>query len=438
MDALAHALALAFLAGDWEHSALVARGETVLGDTSRWLRPVVRKVLDTFARPPHVDLAPALAAVIESVASYRRARVEKTLSVRRWVQPAVTMLPARHPWTVPVIATPGDLAAWLGVATDRLEGYADLHGINLHADAARVRHYRVRWVAKKSGGWRALEVPKASLKSLQRKVLDGILAHVPAHPAAHGFVRGRSSLTHARAHVGRAVVLRLDLADFFPSVHGSRVRAIFREAGYPDAVAARLAGLCCTRLARAEWRLRPASVSDAAWRRLREPHLAQGAPTSPALANLAAFALDRRLAALALAFGATYTRYADDLTFSGDASLHPRLGRFRAWVERVIEDEGFALRHAKTRVMPQDTAQQVTGLVVNARPNVPREDYDRLRATLHRCATRGVGEVEGVTGGDLRAHLLGRIAHVAATHARRGAKLRAMFDQIEWPRGTSA
>ncbi len=433
MDALAHALAFAFLAGDWEHSALIARGTSVVGETPRWLRPVVRKVLDTFARPPHSDLAPALAVVIESVASYRRARAEGAHYVRRWLHPDVTMLPTRHPWAVPTIPTPGDLAAWLGVTADQLEGYADIHGINRDVGVPRVRHYRVRWVAKKSGGWRALEVPKPTLKSLQRKVLDEILAHVPAHPAAHGFVRGRSALTHARSHVGRAVVLRLDLADFFPSVHGSRVRAIFREAGYPDAVAARLAGLCCTRMARVEWKLRPASVSDALWRRLREPHLAQGAPTSPALANLAAFALDRRLAALALAFGATYTRYADDLTFSGDENLRKRLGRFRAWIERVIEDEGFALRPAKTRVMERHTSQQVTGLVVNARPNVPREDYDRLRATLHRCVTHGVGAVEPAPDGDLRAHLLGRIAHVAATHAGRGAKLRAVFDAITWP-----
>ncbi len=428
MRPLAHALSLTFLDGAWSFDALVARGAVVAGGRPPWLRAVARRVKQAFAVAPHCDHADALAEVISSVASFRRAHVDGAPLARRWATPDTPMLPLRHDWTLPSIATPGALAAWLGVSDAQLEGFADLAGLNRSADA-RLRHYRVRWVAKSSGGWRAIEAPKPALEALQRKVLDEIVGAIPAHRAAHGFVRGRSAITHARAHSGRAFVMRFDLAEFFTSVHATLVRAIFREASFPDAVAARLAGLCTARTSREDLRRRPdASAGDARSKRLREPHLPQGAPTSPALANLALFRLDRRLHALALAFGATYTRYADDLTFSCDR----RVARLRALVEAIVRDEGFALRREKTRVMPRAARQRVTGLVVNASPAVPRDEYDRLRATLHRCMMRGVEAAEVGEVTNLRAHLEGRIAWVAATHPSRGERLRSLFARIAW------
>jgi len=122
---------------------------------------------------------------------------------------------------------------------------------------------------------------------------------------------------------------------------------------------------------------------------LAVPHLPQGSPTSPALANLVSFRLDRRLDGLAARFGATYTRYADDLTFSGDGTLMQRAGRIIALVEAIAADEGFRVNDAKTRVRSRAQRQLVTGLVVNERPNVTRADYDRLRAVLHDANTNG-------------------------------------------------
>ncbi|MFO0646589.1 MAG: reverse transcriptase family protein [Polyangiales bacterium] len=429
MHALAHALSLAFLDGPWALAPLVERGAAVLGGRPPWLRAVARRALATFAIAPHTDHADAVTEVIRSAPSFRSAQARDPRVARRWPAPETVMLPRRHGWTLPEIATPGALAAWLGVTPAQLEGYADLRGINRGVSNERVKHYRVRWVAKSAGGWRALEAPKDHLKALQRKVLDEIVAQIPAHPAAHGFVRGRSALTHARAHAGRRTVLRLDLADFFASVHATLLRAIFREAAYPDAVAARLAGICTTRTARGDQLRRPdARVGDALWKRLREPHLPQGAPTSPALANLALYRVDARLHGLALAFGATYTRYADDLTFSCDGPVT----RLAAAVERVVRDEGFALRPDKTRAMPSAQRQRVAGVVVNEGVAVARDEYDRLRATLHRCATRGVAYAQIACEGDPRAHLAGRVAWVASTSAKRGEKLRALLDRIAW------
>jgi RNA-directed DNA polymerase len=156
-------------------------------------------------------------------------------------------------------------------------------------------------------------------------------------------------------------------------------------------------------------------------RRLAAPHLPQGAPTSPALANLAAFRLDRRLSGLAEAVGATYTRYADDLVLSCDH----RLRAPEAAIAAIAAEEGFRVNRAKTRVMSRAARQTVTGIVVNERLNVPRREYDRLKAILHRAAMDGPGELDA-------ASLEGKIAWVESLNATRGRKLRAEFARIRW------
>src|SRR5262249_40986091 len=152
------------------------------------------------------------------------------------------------------------------------------------------------WLTSRSGKRRLLEAPRPRLKAIQRFVLHEILDHVPAHDAAHGYRRGRSIVTFAEPHAGRCLVLRMDLRDFFPSVSAARVRAVFRAGGYPREVAACLAGLCTNATPAGVW---PAGTDDNTRRRFRSPHLPQGAPTSPALANLCAYGLDRRLTGLA-------------------------------------------------------------------------------------------------------------------------------------------
>jgi hypothetical protein len=232
-------------------------------------------------------------------------------------------------------------------------------------------------------------------------------------------------------------VVKFDLADFFPSVPAARVCRIFRSVGYPEPVARLLTGLCTTRTPADVWDARPHPSLDgsehATRLRLSNRHLPQGAPTSPALASLAAHRLDRRLAGLAARLGVTYTRYADDLTFSGERDLARRAKRLAHVAAVVAGEEGFALNFRKTRVMRRGRRQTVTGVVVNAHPNVPRADFDLLKATLTNCVRRGpVGQNrEGRT--DFRAHLAGRVAHLAAINPVRGRKLRALFDRIAWP-----
>ena len=240
-------------------------------------------------------------------------------------------------------------------------------------------------------------------------------------------------------HTGRAALLHLDLESFFPAVTAGRVYRIFRTAGYPEPVAHLLTGLCTTVTPPFVRRAAPPVVTDGAVARRRRmlkalavPHLPQGSPTSPALANLAALGLDRRLAGLADRFGATYTRYADDLTFSGDRALLRQAGRIVASVESIAADEGFRVNDDKTRVRSRAQRQLVTGLVVNAHPNVTRAEYDRLRAVLHDAVTNGPATANRSGHPDFRAHLLGRIAWVTAANPARGEKLHAAFDAIPW------
>ena len=218
-------------------------------------------------------------------------------------------------------------------------------------------------------------------------------------------------------------MLRFDLRDFFPSVSAARVQAIFRTAGYPREVARLLTWLCTTRTP-------DEVVAEPRW---RARHLPQGSPTSPALANLAAYRLDVRLQALAQKLGANYSRYADDLAFSGDQRLERAARRLQVLVGVIAAEEGFELHYRKSRFMRQGVRQQLAGVVVNARPNLRREVYDELKATLHNCLRLGPASQNRAGHADFRRHLRGRIAHVKMLHAERGAKLQAIFDRIVWP-----
>ena len=327
-------LAEAFLAGPWELDGLVERGGRVLGRKYRWLRPLVRRLTTAFAEGPRPRLA-RLAGFLRDDHGFRKASRRHELTLRFAKLPAPVMNPAPGPpasWPVPAIATPAELARFLDLEPNELDWFADCQTRERSSRSEPLRHYRYRWVAKRSGSLRLIEAPKPRLKRFQRCLLDAILLKIPPHESAHGFRTGRSVTTFVAPHVGQSVVLKMDLRDFFVSITSARVVAIYLTLGYPEAVARLLAGLSTNTVPLEVWN-RSAGLafdpagSSAHWqvRRLyREPHLPQGAPTSPALANLAAYRLDARLTGLAVAAQANYTRYADDLVFSGGASLRKR------------------------------------------------------------------------------------------------------------------
>jgi RNA-directed DNA polymerase len=218
---------------------------------------------------------------------------------------------------IPALDTPAQLAEALGITIK------DLRWFTYHRDAADAIHYRPFTIPKRDGTPRQIWAPLPRLKAAQRWVLDNILANIPVHGAAHGFLPERSILTHARLDTNSRQVVRIDIEDFFPTVSFPRVKGVFRQAGYREQVATLLA-LLCTEAPRQVVIIdeKPLFVA------LGPRCLPQGAPTSPAITNIACFRLDRRLTGLALKQGWRYSRYADDLTFSlpDGQSDDPKLG----------------------------------------------------------------------------------------------------------------
>jgi RNA-directed DNA polymerase len=162
------------------------------------------------------------------------------------------------------------------------------------------------------------------------------------------------------------------------------------------------------------------------------PHLPQGAPTSPSLANLCSYRLDCRLNGLAQFERAAYTRYADDLAFSGGEKFERSAARFATQVAVILQEEGFSVHHRKTRIMRQSVRQHLAGLVTNERLNVRRSDFDVLKAILTNCVRHGPESQNREAHPYFREHLAGRIGFMESIHAEKGRRLRAIFDQIEW------
>lgn len=416
--------------------ALLGRAIQALGGKPSWLAPLIEAIgptpvqrLDLQALTLHIAHLQAFDAAFHPRSPDPKPRIHRLiLRPSRMSAPPLGL----HEAALPPIHTYEDLADFLGLTPERLSWLTS--PAQHFRDAVDGRrgaslHYHAHLLPKRTGGVRLIEEPKPELKLAQRRLLDGLLHAVPMHEAAQGFVPGRSVLEHAAAHTGQAVVVRFDLQDFFPSIRASRIHALWRTLGYPDGVARTLTTLCCTRTPRAvRQQLRDAGALDwLAAKRLASAHLPQGAPTSPALANLCCFRLDLRLDGLARAWDARYTRYADDLVFSGSELLRSRLSSLMAWVGGIVVDEGFVLNRGKTRCLPQHRQQLVTGIVVNRYPNLSRDEFDRLKACLHRCAR------EPVPDAGQREVLRGRIAWASQLNAARGAKLQVMFDRIEWP-----
>src|SRR5258705_5072218 len=328
---LATVLADACLAAPaWELSALTGVVADVLDRPPGWLAGVLGEVLAAYPRPP-ADRPRELARFIARLASFREQMpgapgaapdAKPVHSVSYVVSPPRTV---HRPFRTPVLDDVGALADWLELSVEQLLWSADTRGMNRRAGDWRLRHYRYLWL-----NGRLIEAPKPRLRALQRRILAELLGPVPTHPAAHGFVPGRSPHTFAALHSGQSVVIRLDVLSFFASVTAARVYGFFRTTGYPEPVAYALTGLCTT-WTPASVRHAAPSIPDRDYRLalLGTPHLPQGAPTSPALANLGGFRLDRRLTGLAGAYELRYTRYADDLAFSG------RLRHPSTFVDRV-------------------------------------------------------------------------------------------------------
>ncbi|QDV18075.1 Reverse transcriptase (RNA-dependent DNA polymerase) [Gimesia panareensis] len=329
---------------------------------------------------------------------------------------------------LPQFCTPLELAQWLEIPLGKLAWLTHRYNYSDGPEDVNEAHYSYHWLPKRNG-FRLIEAPRPFLKMAQNQIQQEILSQIPMHHSAHGFVAGHSPVTNARPHAGKRVVVKFDLENFYSSVKFSRVVAIFRTLGYCREAALWLARLTTSSI--------PANLPfpDGTLRPLLPylpRHLPQGAPTSPALANLSAYSLDVRLSGLARSFGADYTRYADDLTFSGPESFLRSLRVFIPLVQQIICSERFQVNREKRRVIRNSQRQTVTGVVVNEHTNISRKEFDRLKAILTNCIRQGPETQNWEQHPDFASHLRGKIAYIQQLNPNRGQRLLQLYSQIRW------
>ena len=311
---------------------------------------------------------------------------------------------------LPLLHTALDLAQAMDVSVSELRFLA------FSRATAVVSHYVQFHVPKKSGGQRLISAPLPRLKKAQSWILQNVLDTQAVHPAAHGFVRGRSIVSNARPHVQADIVVNVDLKDYFPTVSYARVKGLFRSLGYSEALAT-VFGLLCTEPRRQALRLDGREYHVAVDERV----LPQGAPTSPAITNLMCRGLDQRFVAASKTLGFAYTRYADDLSFSGPGSSD--VGKLLRQVHYIVAGEGFVVHPDKTRVFRKPWRQEVTGIVVNERPAIQRSTLKRFRATLFQIDKDGPGGKTWGNSPDVIAAVEGFANYVAMVDPAKGKPL---------------
>ncbi len=271
-------------------------------------------------------------------------------------------------------------------------------------------------MAKKTGGFREISAPKPQLKRLQYWILENILNRVAVSKHSHGFVTKRNILSNATPHIAKDVVINCDLENFFPTLSYPRVKGLFKSLGYSVEVATILA-ILTTEAEQKEVLLDGEKLYLYTGKR----YLPQGSPASPMISNLICRKLDKRMNGIANTLGFTYTRYADDMTFS--ANGYQNINKILYWVKKITKDEGFILHPQKTRIMKRGSCQEVTGVVVNEKPSINKKELKNFRALLYQIETEGLeGKSWHGKSENLVAVIWGYANFIKMVDAKKGAK----------------
>ena len=257
------------------------------------------------------------------------------------------------------------------------------------------KHYHKAKLPKKSGGYRKLSVPDEILKTIQRHISEVLLIHMPVSRYAKAYRFGSSTLRNAKYHVGKQVVLKLDILHFFDSIRYSTVKdKVFPEKIYAEPLRILLTMLC-----------------------YHKDALPQGAPSSPAITNIILYEFDELIGQWCRERGIAYTRYCDDITFSGDFDPAEVIRFVRLELKKL----GFLLNEQKTRIQRPGQQQTVTGIVVNEKMSIPADYRRKLRQELYFCRKFGIQEHLQKIGlvisvDTYRMKLLGRVNYVLQVH----------------------
>lgn len=270
-------------------------------------------------------------------------------------------------------------------------------------------HYKECYIPKRSGGARRLLIPSLTLKYVQRWILDNILSRMHQSEFAVGFKKKNSIVDNAKRHINQKCVVNIDIADFFPSIKFDTIFKIFYYYGYTKEISFILAQLCTY-----------------------ENELPQGSPASPCISNITCLRLDKRLLGLARSYNANYSRYADDITFSGNPGIENSL----RIVEQILDDEGFTLNHKKTRLAYTHQRQEVTGLIVNdGKVRVSKRYKRSLMQEIYYCRKFGVdshlSHIESIKK-FYKEHLYGKAYFVYMVEPNTGKEVIKQLNEINW------
>lgn len=273
----------------------------------------------------------------------------------------------------------------------------------------QIESYKTFFIPKKSGGTRKIEAPNDELKAIQLWIKENILDKFSVSQYAKGFVKGVSIYDNALQHTKKELVINIDLKDFFPSIGYNEVYKVFKYIGYTESVSKLLTTLCTN----------PYNV------------LPQGSPASPVLSNLVSLKLDKRLGCLAKKIGADYTRYADDITFSGKKSIK----KYIEVIKKIISEEGYTINEEKFRLQYYYQRQEVTGLVVNNGVTVPERYIKELENAIYYCKKYGVVDHMkhiDCEKGFYKEHLYGLAYFVKMVDTKKGTNYLKQLDEIKW------
>lgn len=300
---------------------------------------------------------------------------------------------------LPIIKDDKELAQFLGIE------YRQLRYLTYHRDVVKFDNYTRYAIPKKKGGVRNIAAPKKILKKSQRKILDEILCKIEVNERANGFVQGKSVVSGAKLHIDDKVdlLINMDLENFFPTITFERVRGMFQKFGYSGYVSSLLA-MICTYCERMEVEVKGEKVYVKTTDRI----LPQGAPSSPMITNIICSKLDKRLKGLADKYKFTYSRYADDMSFSfneGNTLLNMdkelgsissdkvndqddlNIGKVLGIISKIIREEGFNINSKKTKFLRKNNRQSITGIVINnGEIGIPKKWVKNLRAAVYNAS----------------------------------------------------
>lgn len=314
---------------------------------------------------------------------------------------------------MPVIETDRELAKALGIE------YSTLRYLAYHRDVVAFDNYYRFEIPKKSGGTRQIAAPKTQLKAAQKQILTQILQKAEISDKSHGFVPSRSVLTSAKTHsTSPDVLINIDLENFFPTITFVRVRGLFQSFGYSGYTASLLAMICtyCERM--------PLEVKgEMKYIKTSGRILPQGSPASPMITNIICRNMDKRISGLCQKLGVTYTRYADDMSFSYTGSEDGlAIGSFLNSLTKIIEAEGFHIKQEKTHILRKNNRQYITGIVINSEEiGVPRKWVKILKASIHNAQT--LKESGGSVPNKTIYEISGKIAWLKSVNAKRYEKI---------------